>query len=83
LRSKPQRPDATHLEPGVAPCITFWPIFRSVAVTVDLDRKLRLIAIEVEDIGPDGMLASNPEVVELPIAQPFPEQSFGQAHSPP
>jgi hypothetical protein len=43
-----------------------------MAVAIDLDRQLRFVAIEIENVGADWVLPPDPEAFELAVTNAFP-----------
>lgn len=77
-----QSNDANALLPE--PCCPS-PIMRDligllVAGPVDLDRELRLGAMEIEDVGGDGMLATELEAMQSIGSDAVPEARFRRRH---
>ena len=62
-RRQPQRPDAVRQEPRVARLIALRSIPEFVTAAVHFDRQLLGVAIEVEDIAPNGMLLTEVQAV--------------------
>ena len=60
LCSQSKSSNTPHCEPGVAPLVTLGAILGPMAIAVDFNGKLRRVAVKVEDVGPDRMLAANP-----------------------
>jgi hypothetical protein len=52
-----------------------------MALAVDFDRQLRLVAIEVEDIAADGMLPAKVQTAELARTNRSPDQALRQAET--
>jgi hypothetical protein len=54
-----------------------------VALPVHLDRKLRAVAVEVEDVGADRMLPAEVQAVELAASDRAPKQALGEGELAP
>ena len=75
-RSKPQRENSHRLQPPVATDIRTGPVTKIMANAVDLDGQPRGMAVEIENINPQGMLP--PEFIPRRApAQTRPEYHFG------
>jgi hypothetical protein len=75
-----QHTDAPLSEPFVATDVVSDLIWMVMRDSVDLDRKSGGCAIEVQDIGPDGMLAPKAQSADATAAQCIPEGNFRQGH---
>lgn len=60
-----KRLDPASEEPRVPAGIPFGPIVDAMELAVDFDRQLQFVAVEVENVAPLGMLASEFPAVEL------------------
>ncbi len=52
-----------------------------VALSIDLNSHPDLIAVEVQNVGADRVLATKAQVGQPPSAKPGPEKAFGQGEA--
>ncbi len=49
-----------------------------VSLTIDLDRQARVLAVEIENVGPHRMLATEANAIQAPTSQRGPDEDFRQ-----
>ena len=70
--------DPLRRQPGITTGVPFGAT--AMIVAIDLDRKFRSVAVEVEDVGTQGMLSTKPISGQALAAQDLPENHFRQGH---
>src|SRR2546426_7225219 len=76
----PQDSKALCLKPGITALVICPPSVVIVRWTVDLDHEPGGRAIEVDEVGPDRMLAAEPPTINLPPAQAQPNSQLSPTH---
>ena len=79
-RRDPNDCDPARIQPFRAASVVFDGFGLGVGFTIDLDRPAGVLAIEVQDVGTNGVLAAKADSVQAPAPDLAPKQHLRQGH---